>query len=179
VTHLRQLMLEELRRRNYSAATIRAYISTVNHFSRHFHRSPDQPGLEALGRGKSDICKLGRIYVDFGLANPDAYRLAFMVEKPDPVHAIGGDPMLAAGLNAFNLLREAVGLTVGAGLPPQELELTAQSLWAALHGLVSLLLARPNFPWKKQSRLIEFHVARACAQAVSETSRGGTVKAKR
>jgi AcrR family transcriptional regulator len=136
-------------------------------------------GLEALKRGKSDICKLGRIYVDFGLANPDAYRLAFMVEKPDPVHAIGGDPMLAAGLNAFNLLREAVGLTVGAGLPPQELELTAQSLWAALHGLVSLLLARPNFPWKKQSRLIEFHVARACAQAVSETSRGGTVKAKR
>jgi len=48
VTHLRQLMLEELRRRNYSAGTIRAYIGAVNHFSRHFHRSPDQLGLEHI-----------------------------------------------------------------------------------------------------------------------------------
>jgi AcrR family transcriptional regulator len=138
-------------------------------------------GLGALKRGKSDICRLGRIYIDFGLANPDAYRLAFMIEKPDPAHAIGSgdDPILTAGLKAFYLLREAVGLTIGACLPPQELELLAQSLWASLHGLVSLMLARPNFPWRKQNRLIEFHIARVCAQAVSETLRGGTVNAKR
>jgi integrase/recombinase XerD len=42
VTHLRQIMLEELQRRNYSESTIRAYIRTVEHYSRHFHRSPDQ-----------------------------------------------------------------------------------------------------------------------------------------
>lgn len=138
-------------------------------------------GLEALKRGNTDICKLGRIYVDFGLANPDAYRLAFMVEKPEMVSTVesGDDPVLKAGLKAFNLLREAVGLTVGTGLPPQELELMAQSLWAALHGLVSLLLARPNFPWRKQNRLIEYHIARACAQPVCDTYRAGTVKTKR
>lgn len=123
-------------------------------------------GLNALKRGSSDIGKLGRIYVDFGLAHPDAYRLAFMVEKPEPAPAVssGDDPMLAAGLKAYHLLREAVGLTVGAGLPPQELELLAQSQWAALHGLVSLLLARPNFPWRKRNRLIEFHIARVFAR---------------
>src|SRR5437879_12898271 len=37
-------MLEELRRRNYAECTIHAYIHTVEHFSRHFHRSPDQLG---------------------------------------------------------------------------------------------------------------------------------------
>ena len=42
MTHLRQIMLEELRRRNYAESTIDAYIHTVEHFSRHFHRSPDQ-----------------------------------------------------------------------------------------------------------------------------------------
>jgi len=42
VTHLRQIMLEELRRRNYAESTIHTYIHTVEHFSRHFHRSPDQ-----------------------------------------------------------------------------------------------------------------------------------------
>jgi integrase/recombinase XerD len=44
VTHLRQIMLEELRRRNYAESTIDIYIHTVEHFSRHFHRSPDQLG---------------------------------------------------------------------------------------------------------------------------------------
>ena len=42
MTHLRQIMLEELRRRNYAESTIDTYIDTVEHFSRHFHRSPDQ-----------------------------------------------------------------------------------------------------------------------------------------
>jgi integrase/recombinase XerD len=48
VTHLRQIMLEELRRRNYAESTIHAYIHTVEHFSRHFHRSPDQLGPEQI-----------------------------------------------------------------------------------------------------------------------------------
>ncbi|MGH9545427.1 MAG: phage integrase N-terminal SAM-like domain-containing protein, partial [Terriglobales bacterium] len=37
-------MLEELRRRNYAESTIDVYIHTVEHFSQHFHRSPDQLG---------------------------------------------------------------------------------------------------------------------------------------
>src|SRR5437773_7965710 len=41
-------MLEELRRRNYAESTIHAYIHTVEHFSRHFHRAPDQLGPEHI-----------------------------------------------------------------------------------------------------------------------------------
>jgi integrase/recombinase XerD len=48
VTHLRQIMLEELRRRNFAESTIHAYIHTVEHFSRHFHRPPDQLGPEQI-----------------------------------------------------------------------------------------------------------------------------------
>jgi integrase/recombinase XerD len=48
VTHLRQIMLEELQRRNYSEFTSRAYIRTVEHYARHFHRSPDQLGPEHI-----------------------------------------------------------------------------------------------------------------------------------
>ena len=42
MTHLRTMMLEELQRRNYAANTIHAYLRSVEHFSRHFKRSPDQ-----------------------------------------------------------------------------------------------------------------------------------------
>jgi Tol biopolymer transport system component len=41
-------MLEELRRRNYAESTIHTYIHTVEHFSRYFHRRPDQLGPEHI-----------------------------------------------------------------------------------------------------------------------------------
>jgi len=42
MTRLRQMMLEELERRNYSQGTIRCYLRAVADFARYFHRSPDQ-----------------------------------------------------------------------------------------------------------------------------------------
>ncbi len=48
MTHLRQLMLEELRRRNFADSTIRSYLHGVEHFSRYFHRRPDQLGPEHI-----------------------------------------------------------------------------------------------------------------------------------
>ena len=48
MTHLRQIMTEELVRRNYAQSTIHAYIRTVEHFARHFQRPPDQLGLEHI-----------------------------------------------------------------------------------------------------------------------------------
>src|SRR3974390_1052360 len=48
VNQLRQLMLEELRRRNFAETTIRSYLHGVEHFSRYFHRPPDQLGPEDI-----------------------------------------------------------------------------------------------------------------------------------
>ena len=48
MTQLRQRMLEELQRRNYSAGTIRLYLRHVAEFALHFHRSPDQLGAEDI-----------------------------------------------------------------------------------------------------------------------------------
>ena len=50
MTHLRQIMLEELERRNYAPSTIRAYIRTVEHFARHFHCAPDKLGPDHIRR---------------------------------------------------------------------------------------------------------------------------------
>jgi integrase/recombinase XerD len=48
MTRLRKMMLEELERRNYSEATTRCYIRTVEDFSRRFKRSPDCLGPEHI-----------------------------------------------------------------------------------------------------------------------------------
>jgi dipeptidyl aminopeptidase/acylaminoacyl peptidase len=66
VTHLRQIMLEELRRRNYAESTIHVYIQTVEHFSRHFRRSPDQLG------------PIGAITYLCGQKDVDSHRLAIL-----------------------------------------------------------------------------------------------------
>ena len=42
MNQLRQLMLEELQRRNFAETTIRSYLHGVAHSSRHFRRPPDQ-----------------------------------------------------------------------------------------------------------------------------------------
>jgi site-specific recombinase XerD len=46
MTYLRQRMLEELQRRNYSPHTIRGYLRHVAEFARHFHCPPDQLSSE-------------------------------------------------------------------------------------------------------------------------------------
>jgi site-specific recombinase XerD len=48
MTHLRNLMLEELERRNYSQSTARAYLMTIKDFARYFRRSPDTLGPEHI-----------------------------------------------------------------------------------------------------------------------------------
>lgn len=48
MTRLRQMMLDELERRNYTQNTRRAYLHVVADFARHFRCSPEQLGLEHI-----------------------------------------------------------------------------------------------------------------------------------
>ncbi|WP_205599530.1 TetR/AcrR family transcriptional regulator [Sandarakinorhabdus rubra] len=111
----------------------------------------DAASSGAAGAARFD--RLARAYVRFGLDHPTAYRVAFMADLPDHSRAERGD-VLAAGLDAYAVLHAAVAQTHGAAA-----DIAAQSAWAALHGLVALLLARPDFPWAEREALIDHHVA--------------------
>lgn len=103
-----------------------------------------------------------RAYIEFGLEQPDAYRVAFMLEAPSEERAeqlIGFE----AGWRTFTLHRAIVAADMEPDLSPEALEVLAQSLWATLHGLVSLLIARPAFPWVDIEALIAEHIELALA----------------
>lgn len=96
----------------------------------------------------------GRAYVRFGLENPEHYRILFMTRRghdPEPQ-----DLSRLPGLTAFGHLVEEVarGMEVGA-LAPGDAFLVATGLWSSMHGITSLLIARPDFPWPDLDHLLD------------------------
>jgi AcrR family transcriptional regulator len=87
-------------------------------------------------------------YVEFGLRNPNDYRFAFMLRPPMEKH-----PYKVHG--AFESLRYIVGRCVEEKrFRAVDVETTSQAIWASVHGITSLLIQRPAFPWVGKKKLI-------------------------
>lgn len=91
----------------------------------------------------------GRIYVEFGRRNPNAYEFAFVIRRAGPTrqwkpHA------------AFRFLRGTIQRCIEEKrFREMDVDTATQAIWAAVHGVTSLLIARPNFPWVQPEELIE------------------------
>lgn len=115
------------------------------------------PVADEVSRG--GFLRLCRTYIDFGLEQPDAYRIAFMLEKAQTQSDPPDARILAAGIDVYEAFRDWVAQLVAAGLTrPGDVSLLTQALWAGLHGLTSLLIARPHFPWVNPEALIARHL---------------------
>lgn len=100
----------------------------------------------------------GRAYVTFALENPEHYRVIFMTKHDRPMtmdELVTVGPEARAGTRAFAHLVEAVQRAADAGavVSPNPL-LTAIHLWSSFHGLVSLLISEPGFPWPDVDALV-------------------------
>ena len=104
------------------------------------------------------VVRMLRIYVDFGLDNPDMYRIAFMSEGQHVGklrHELKDFATLPAVQATYGVLRgelaklQARGLTIDL-----DIETLTQCAWSGMHGLVSLLVAKPGFPWVEREHLI-------------------------
>ena len=61
MTYLRQIMLEELERRNYAPQTIDSYIRTVEHFAQHFRCSPNRLGLYHVRQYQAEMFRTWKL----------------------------------------------------------------------------------------------------------------------
>jgi AcrR family transcriptional regulator len=89
----------------------------------------------------------GRAYVEFGLNNPSHYRLMFMTPKTTDASTIAkGNPEE----DAYAFLKGIVAELMSLGRFRDDLtdvDLTAQVIWSAVHGLVSLEIAKCKDEW--------------------------------
>ena len=96
-------------------------------------------------------------YIAFALEESAAYKIAFMVDlalADDHVHRL----QKLVGLQAFAIFRDKIAILQSQNfIKSGSTDIMAQSIWAAMHGLCALLLARPLFPWASQEDLIASH----------------------
>jgi AcrR family transcriptional regulator len=96
---------------------------------------------------------MGRAYVRFGLANPEHYRIMFMTRPLTDTEP--GELSTLPGLTAFGHVVDTVAWCMDAGaIAAGDPFLVATNLWTAVHGVTSLLIARPDFPWPDFERLM-------------------------
>lgn len=114
------------------------------------------------GTATERLRRMGVEYVTFGLEHSAAYRVAFMLERPDGDIA-GHDAVHKAGMTSFEILHDLFREV--RGIDNDETAARAQSTWASMHGLVALLLARREFPWVERAMLIRLHLDRVCDRA--------------
>ena len=95
--------------------------------------------------------QIGAIYVDFGTRYPNHYKFMFMT--PHPLHELDEVDREVMGnpeMDAYAFLKWAVQQALDAGCFREELndtELISQTLWASVHGVISLQIAKGTDCW--------------------------------
>ena len=123
-------------------------------------------GLEAVNASCSDpidyLRKALSGYVRFGLEHPDEYRLAFMLRDGHRKTTDTVDHKRSpVGKALFVAMATRIEQGIAAGkirCPGKTAEGVAQSVWAAIHGLVALRLAYPDFDWLPVDDQIDLHI---------------------
>jgi AcrR family transcriptional regulator len=97
----------------------------------------------------------GRAYIEFGLKYPNHYKVTF-ISAPEPQDVNQNRHQGSAGETCFSHLRAMVEDCIKQKrFRDIDVDTASQTLWAATHGLTSLLIAHPAFPWVQQDKLID------------------------
>jgi len=146
----------------YSPTTIYSYFRNKEEILHHLCEEALERQLSVIqkaGRDKpSPVPRLRaelRAYIDFGLSEPGRYQIVYMADLSQYVSMAS---ILEEGSPAFRLrelIRREIDDVLGNTGGDLDTETISQAVWAHCHGIVSLLIGRPDFPWVDRERLIE------------------------
>lgn len=115
--------------------------------------SANQAIVEATDAPEDRLRRMLTAYVEFGFANPNAYRLIYLTR---PLEARDGAENAAQRLGAelFGSFADVVEQVARAGNLKTDAKVAAQVFWAGVHGIVSLIITKPYFPWADRDALV-------------------------
>ncbi|MDE2357206.1 MAG: TetR/AcrR family transcriptional regulator [Alphaproteobacteria bacterium] len=100
--------------------------------------------LDAVERARRMLCA----YVEFALRNPNAYRLVFCTPVR-PGASPGAETPREMGRRAAERFLDVVREIAAEGrLKTGDPESVHRTLWAACHGLASLMITKPDLEWR-------------------------------
>lgn len=118
--------------------------------------------------------QIGRNYVQFGERFPNHY--VFMFMTPHPEHELDEEDREIVGnpeVDAYAFLKWAVQEAIKGGCfreGVQDAEIISQTLWASVHGVVSLDLAKGKDPW------VDWRPLRARAEMMLDVTLRGLLR---
>jgi len=100
-----------------------------------------------------------RAYVDFGLKYPNHYKVTFINHPEHPRDDKRHLKEQSMGMRAYGNLRAAVEACIKAKkFRETNVDAVTQMVWAGGHGVTSLLITMPGFPWVKKNELIDLMI---------------------
>ncbi len=103
--------------------------------------------LESIAAGS-------RAYVDFGLEHPEYYRVLFMGRNV--LTADQMEELRSSGVTGMDRLIERCQRAIDAGVVnTSDASLMAYGIWAIGHGVVSLMIAKPQIEWPDVHQLMD------------------------
>lgn len=131
-------------------------------------------GLAAILDPVERLTKLGHAYIQFGHEHPNHYRTMFMT--PHPPILKSEDALEGKGNpeeDAYEFLRATVADCLRVGAFREEftdVDLIAQTLWAGVHGVISLQIAKCEDAW------VPWRPLQERSQMMLETQLNGLLK---
>ena len=105
------------------------------------------------GGPEQRLRRMMRAYIDFGFANPNAYRLIYMTRPVELQHGAQSAAQ-EMGASLYRSFEQVVEDAEAEGRLRGDARTTAQALWAGCHGVVSLVITKPYFDWVEHEALV-------------------------
>ncbi|MEO0787041.1 MAG: TetR/AcrR family transcriptional regulator [Bacteroidota bacterium] len=98
-----------------------------------FMESAIKPGMS----GREMMLAIGKAFIEFGLKNPDLYRVMFILDSP--MQAVQDHESWHTGIRLHGVLSQVVDYCMEVGALPRVNKLQISfGMWAMVHGMVSL-----------------------------------------
>ncbi|KAA0593007.1 AcrR family transcriptional regulator [Azospirillum lipoferum] len=99
------------------------------------------------------IRAIGRAYAEFAAENPVRFNVLFIIDQGELAEELKSSGVRAA---AYELFRQRVAEAIERGrLRPGDPDLAAQTLWAGIHGVLTLTSSSASFPFLPSTLLID------------------------